>query len=218
MLMIVKAADDLPSLPAPSQRGELTWEIALLYPPQGEWTEAAYLALDAKTRCMIELSDGCLEFLPMPTLLHAFIARFLFEVFHKFVSSKKLGEVLLAPLPVHLWPGKYREPDLLFLRPERLLGSPKYPEGADLVLEVVSEGEKDRKRDFVEKPQDYAKAGVAEYWIVDPQEERITVLTLDGPAYRQHGVFRPGEQASSVLLPGFAVDVAAVFAAGKQAQ
>jgi Uma2 family endonuclease len=216
--MIVKAADDLQSLPRPSQPGELTWEIAMLYPQQGDWTEADYLALDAKTNRMIELSDGCLEFLPMPTFLHQFIVRFLFEAFHQFVSARKLGEVLFAPLPVHLWPGKYREPDLMFLRPERLRGGPKYPEGADLAVEVVSEDERDRKRDLVDKPQDYAKAGISEYWIVDPQEERITVFVLDGQTYRKHGVFAPGEQAASVLLPGFAVDVAAVFAAGKQAQ
>lgn len=216
--MIVKAADDLQALPRPSQRGEATWEIALLYPPQGAWTEAAYLALDSKTKCMIELSDGCLEFLPVPTLVHQFILQCLYEVFKAFIAGKQLGYVLLAPVPVHLWPGTYRQPDLFFLRPERLKGSPKYPNGADLVLEVVSEGDRDRQRDLVEKPQDYAKAGIAEYWIVDPQQLRVTVLVLDGQAYRQHGVFGPGQQATSALLAGFSVSVDVVFAAGKQGQ
>ena len=54
-----------------SRRGEPTWELALLFPFQGEWTESAYLALD--TNRLIELSDGCLEFLPMPTVLHQLI-------------------------------------------------------------------------------------------------------------------------------------------------
>jgi hypothetical protein len=62
-----------------------------------------------------------------------------------------------------------------------------------------------------------AVAGITEYWIVDPQEQRITVLTLDGQAYRLHGVFVPGERATSVLLPGLEVDVAAAFKAGQVA-
>jgi Uma2 family endonuclease len=53
------------------------------------------------------------------------------------------------------------------------------------------------------------------YQIVDPQERRIIVLTLDGDEYRVHGEFGPGETASSVLLPGFSVSVGAVLAAEK---
>ncbi len=88
---------------------------------------------------------------------------------------------------------------------------PRYPEGADLAMEVVSEGEEDRHRDLVIKRQEYATAGITEYWIVDPREPRITVLTLEGQAYRVHGIFTPGERATSILLPGFEVDVEAVF-------
>ena len=54
-----------------------------------------------------------------------------------------------------------------------------------------------------------------EYWIVDPPEETLTVLTLDGEGYVEHGVFGGGETATSVLLPGFAVDVTAVFDAAR---
>jgi Uma2 family endonuclease len=83
---------------------------------------------------------------------------------------------------------------------------------------VVSEGEENRERDLEIKRREYAKAGIAEYWIVDPQEQRITVLVLDGQTYRVHGVFAPGDQATSVLLPGFAVAVDAVFAAAGDEQ
>jgi Uma2 family endonuclease len=51
--------------------------------------------------------------------------------------------------------------------------------------------------------------------MVDPQEQQITVLTLEGQAYREHGVFGIGAQVSSVLLPGFTVSVDSVFAAGQ---
>jgi Uma2 family endonuclease len=52
---------------------------------------------------------------------------------------------------------------------------------------------------------------VPEYWIVNPQDETITVLTLAGGAYVEHGLFRRGDTATSLVLPGFSVSVDAVF-------
>lgn len=199
------------SLP-PSRRGDPAWGIARLFPLQGEWTEEAYLALD--TNQLIELSDGFLEFLAMPTILHQFIVQYLFKMLDAHVVAPIVGFVLLAPLPVRLWKGKIREPDIVYLRPERVRDRRKPPEGADLAMEVVSDSPEDRKRDLETKKREYAQARIAEYWIVDPRERRITVLTLEGSDYRVHGEFLPGMRATSVLLPGFAVDVAAVFAAG----
>jgi Uma2 family endonuclease len=82
-------------------------------------------------------------------------------------------------------------------------------------MEVVSPDEGSHERDYAEKRADYARRKIPEYWIVDPQTERITVLTLKGKQYRLHGEFAPGQQATSVLLAGFTVDVAATFAAGR---
>ena len=88
-----------------------------------------------------------------------------------------------------------------------------YWEGADLVMEVVSGGDDDRRRDLKTKREEYALAAIPEYWIVDPELGQITVLTLDGPTYAVHGEFKRGEQATSKLLPGFVVDVTSALAA-----
>jgi hypothetical protein len=50
---------------------------------------------------------------------------------------------------------------------------------------------------------------------VDPQLSQITVLRLDGERYVVHGEFKQGERATSALVGGFEVDVAATFAAGQ---
>jgi Uma2 family endonuclease len=197
----------------PSRLGDPTWEMALFYPRQGEWTEEQYLELD--TNHLVELSDGCLEFLPMPDLFHQGIVQYLWEVLKTFVVAGSLGEVFIAPVRVRLWPEKIREPDVMFFKRERILDRRQPPHGADLAMEVVSEGAENRKRDLKTKREEYARAGILEYWIIDPEEMRITVLTLDGPSYREHGVFGPGAAATSVLLPGFTVPVDAVFAAGE---
>jgi Uma2 family endonuclease len=205
-----------PEMPEPrlrSKRGEPTWEMAYFYPRQGEWTEAEYLALH--TNELIEFSDGCLEFLPVPTLIHHLVMLHLLDLLRPHVKSHASGLVLPAPLRVRLWSEKIREPDIVWLRPERIpLDRLRPPNGADLAVEIVSPGDENRRRDLVIKRDEYAQAGIDEYWIVDPEEQRIIVLIRNDQTYREHGVFRPGQQATSVLLPGFTVDVSATFAAG----
>jgi Uma2 family endonuclease len=213
MTPAIGAVPDVPTLPSASRKGEPTWEVALAYPRQGEWTEAEYLEL-AETR-FVELSDGCLEFLPMPVPFHQLIVKFLFQLLDMFVVARSAGTVLFAPLPVHLWEGKFREPDIVFLCPGRLTDPKRPPEGADLVIEVVSPDPDSRQRDLETKRTEYAQAGIREYWIVDPEERTVLVLTLAGTSYQEHGRFGGGATATSVLLPGFAVAVAAVFAAGQ---
>jgi Uma2 family endonuclease len=184
--------------------------VALLFPPQGSWTEDDYLELGSNR--LVELSDGCIEVLPMPTKVHQRIVRFLFLLLQQFVSANASGEVFFAPIPIRLGPRKYREPDVVYVRPER----PEHrgqPEGADLVIEVLSEGGENRRRDLQVKVTEYAQAGIPEYWLVDPEHQQITVLVLDGAEYRSHGTFGVVEAATSVLLPGLAVQVVDVFAA-----
>ena len=147
----------------------------------------------------------------MPTLLHQLVVKSLFLRLHDHVAQRGLGEVLLAPLPVQLTPRRFREPDIVFLRPARMKRLKGQPVGADLVAEVVSEGPENRNRDYEDKRREYAEAEIAEYWIVDPQERQVTVLTLDGEEYREHGVFRVGDTATSELLAGFQMAVGELF-------
>jgi len=83
--------------------------------------------------------------------------------------------------------------------------------GPDLVAEVVSAGAEDKARDHVVKRREYEEAGIPEYWIVDPFEETITVLVLDGPMYRELGVFARGSRATSATLESVFLDVSAVL-------
>ena len=117
---------------------------------------------------------------------------------------------MFAALRLQIREGKFREPDLMLLLdandPRR---ENRFWRGADLVIEVVSED--DPERDTVVKRADYAEGRVPEYWIVNPTDETITVLSLAGSDYVEHGVFRRGEAATSALLPEFNVKVSAVF-------
>lgn len=176
---------------------------------QGLWTEQQYIRLSEQTNRLIEFTDGVLEVLSMPTSKHQLIIGFLYRVLYALLEQRG-GIVTFAALPLQLRPGKYREPDVLLLLDRT---DPRYQDsswlGADLVMEVVSPG--DPKRDTQMKRRDYAEAGIPEYWIVNPLDETITVLTLQGTSYVEHGIFRRGQQASSVLLADLAVSADDVF-------
>src|SRR5688500_10919023 len=78
--------------------GEPVWEMALNYPYQGEWSEESYLTLDIGR--LVEFDNGSLEFLPVPTILHQRIFKYLLFLLDQFVVQHKLGEVIPAPFPV----------------------------------------------------------------------------------------------------------------------
>jgi Uma2 family endonuclease len=184
--------------------GEPAWPVALLFPPQGHWTEADYLALS--TNHLVEFSAGVVEVPEMPTDRHQAIVAFLFSRLLAFVSAGRLGTARFAPLPVRLWPGKFREPDVVFMRAEHedRITDP-YWGVPDLVMEVVSPGT--RRVDSVIKVKEYAEAGIPEFWLVDPETETITLYVLAGSVYEQRLVGRPGDTVGSMSLPGFEIPV-----------
>ena len=183
--------------------------VAQLYPPQGEWTEEDYFALPDTNR-YVELSEGRLIAPPHPTYSHQTALQNLFIKLHAFVEEHQLGIVRFAPLPVRLWPDKIRVPDIFFIATEHSDRIGEQSCGVpDLVIEVLSPSTlaTDRGEKFFE----YARSGVTEYWLADPDQERIEVYIVRGSVYELTERFKPGEAAFSQLLSGFEVSVDEVF-------
>jgi Uma2 family endonuclease len=197
-------------------------QLVELFPAPGDWTEEEYLWLTDRTNHLAEYCDGRIEILPMPTDFHQTISLKLLKILlHYFEPTG--GKVLYSPIRIRLFSGRFREPDLVVLAsaddPRR---ENRYWHGADLVMEIVSPD--DPARDLVTKRQEYAEAGIPEYWIVDPRSETITVLKLDASrpedldasqleekVYAEHGTFGRGATATSAHFDGLGVDVEALF-------
>lgn len=196
----------------PSANGEPAWEAAYLLPVQGSWNEEDFLKFH--TNRMAELVDGRLEILPMPTWLHQLILEYLFDAVRDHIREHKVGgKVLMAPLPTRLFERTIREPDLLYVQADHLPKDVRgYPNKIDLAIEIVSSGTEARQRDYIDKRADYAKAGVTEYWIVDPEELLVTVLTLSGTEYKVAQECHSGDVARSVLLSGLKISVDQIWA------
>jgi Uma2 family endonuclease len=171
-----------------------------------QWTPQAYFELGGAY--LVEYSRGNLEILPMPTMTHQRIASRLYDALRS--AAPRDGEVLFAGTRVKVGLDTYREPDVLYIPPEwKSDAQDEYVERVGLVIEVVSES--NRNHDLETKREEYASAGIPEYWIVDPQQSRISVLRFDGRAYAIHGEFGCGQTADSAFLKGFAVSVDEVF-------
>jgi Uma2 family endonuclease len=120
------------------------------------------------------------------------------------------ARVKLSPFKVFLNEKKYREPDVCYMRGVNAhRRNKKFWIGADLVVEVISESNRDH--DFQTKMIDYAAAGIPEYWIIDPEQSSVDIFRLAEGSYVQHGKFDIGTIATSPSLPGFSVDVAELF-------
>jgi Uma2 family endonuclease len=193
-----------------SEVGEPPWEIATLFPNQGQWSDNEYLRLE--TNKLVELNDGKLEVLSMPTELHQLIMLFLRDCLRDWAKPRSAGLALVAPLRVRLWEGKFREPDVVFMMSEHQdRRSNQFWDCADLVMEIVSDD--DPHRDLVDKRSEYARAGIPEYWIIDPRDRSIIVLTLPSneSQYQESGRYVNEQFAASVLLPDFLVSVTQAF-------
>ena len=203
------AASPATSVTAATSQAALDALLCDILPRQGRWSEESYLWLTDHGRRLVEFTDGRIEELPLPTFTHQAILSFLHALFRAWLRPRG-GVAVFSGLRMRIREGKFREPDVLLLRDRSdSRCQDRYWLGADLVAEVVSPDDPDR--DLVEKRVDYAEAGIAEYWIVDPRDETITVLVLEGGAYVEHAVHARGGVATSPLLEGFTADVAAVF-------
>jgi len=180
---------------------------ARAWPPQGKWTYEDYCRLPADG-WIYEVIEGELYMSPAPLTIHQWAKLKLASKFLNFTETHDAGRVLDAPTDV-LLPGLATpvQPDVIFVVKERLgIIKEERIEGApDIVVEVLSPSNwlVDRRKKF----EIYAKAGVREYWIVDPKARTIELFCLRGSTYTLIGKYGVGEIVRSEVLPGFEVKV-----------
>ena len=159
-----------------------------------------------------ELIDGELIMSPSPREAHQYADVELGATLHTFVKLRNLGRVYHAPFDVVLSDADVVQPDLLFVSRERLhIITENNIQGApDLAVEILSPSTSARDRGY--KRDLYAKHGVKEYWQVDTDAKRITVLSLNPDGnYDVVAVYGVGQTLSSPLLPGFALNLDEIF-------
>jgi Uma2 family endonuclease len=164
-------------------------------------------------RRMLELIEGEVFVTPAPKTIHQVAAGNLHFALRKFLEQRNLGRVLFAPYDVVFSEWTALEPDLLFVRRDRLsiLTEANARGAPDLVIEILSPS--NRVHDRVRKHRIYEEAGVPELWYVDPEDRTVEIINL-GPdrRYAVTARFSEAEAIVSKTLPGFSLMVDEVFA------
>ena len=159
---------------------------------------------------LAELIDGEIFTSAAPRVPHQGVILNLAVALKAFADRGAFGQVLLSPMDVHLPSGDIVEPDLIFVRRENLAIIQDWVRGVpDLLVEVLSPSHPER--DLIVKRELYARNGVGEYWIVDPDDRSVQILKLSGNRYEPAG-YRKGRQALVTdLLPGLTLAVESLF-------
>jgi len=174
-----------------------------------KFTYKDYLQLPEDKR--YELIEGEFFMVPSPSYLHQTISKKLFRALDDYVRSNSLGEVLYAPLDVVLSKENLLQPDILLISKERFnIITEKNIQGPpDLVIEILSSATAERDKGLKQKL--YAKFGVQEYWLVDPEEKTIEVMTLAEEGFESAAIYKEEATLKSPLLKGISIDVGEIF-------
>ena len=165
---------------------------------EGGLTYDDYASLDDGNR--YELVDGRLELMsPGPSLTHQLVS---YEVQRNIARTCEKDYVILyAPVDLILSDSEVRQPDILLVRRDRMhILSKRGVEGApDLVVEIVSPSTV--KRDKLDKLRTYARYGITEYWIIDPEMGVLEQFMLQGERYEIENIFQGDDLVASPNIP-----------------
>jgi Uma2 family endonuclease len=194
----------LPRLPAREQD----------WPAQGEWTYEDYKRLPDDGR-RYEIIEGVLYVIAAPNFDHQYTVGEIFAALRTYVRERQLGIVISAPFEIHLPDiAQPVQPDVLFIAAERAPrpGAEGFTGAPDLIVEVLSQST--ARTDRLVKFGAYERAGVREYWLVDPRTHSVEVYSLsEESTYEMAGQYTPGETVASTVLGDLALPVNDLFVA-----
>jgi len=156
-----------------------------------------------------DLIEGVFVMASPASFDHASVQQFLITTLSNYVSARKSGVVLGENAAYRLNDDNVYQPDVSFLSNARLyLAGEVYVQGApDLAVEVISPSS--RRYDAFEKRINYARAGVREYWLVDPIERSVAIYTLEGDQFVRAP--QPDNQLHSHVLAGYWLQLDWIF-------
>ncbi|WP_052329855.1 Uma2 family endonuclease [Thermicanus aegyptius] len=149
------------------------------------------------------------DFLSSPKYVHQKLLSNLHLAFHSACGSE--GEILLAPLDVHFDEENIVQPDLIYIRRERMeIIRDGYIFGVpDLVVEIMSEST--GKRDKTIKKKLYERFGVKEYWVVDPVYRLVEQFVLDNGRYLLEAILTEQDRLNARTVHCLTLDLKEIF-------
>ena len=184
----------------PNSRGvKLTYDDFVLFPDDG---------------LRHELIDGEHYVTPSPNTRHQQVLLNLTMLIEQRLRDERTGRMFFAPFDVVFSRFDVVEPDLLYMsnaRAAQILTAANVQGVPELVVEIGSPGT--RRRDETIKRTLYERAGVSEYWVVDPELDIVRVYRRDGERFARPRELsaEAGDVLTSQLLPGLALALQTIF-------
>lgn len=189
--------------------------VSVVSKPKTDQTETYtyedYLTWDGPERW--ELIDGVPYLLASPVPEHQQVAIQLGAEFAMYLRGKEC-RAFIAPMDLtfeeNQQTNKVIQPDLFVMCGE--YGSNKRITGIPaLIVEILSPST--AKHDLIRKLNLYQKAGVKEYWVVDPEEKNINIYLHDGAVLRwTEQEYKPDDKLSPSMFPDLVIGVSVIFA------
>ncbi len=160
-----------------------------------------------------EIIEGELFVSRSPGIPHQIVSDNLLVLLRNFLKLNPIGTAISVPGLI-LSEKSGVIPDLVYFSNEsrqRVRTGDRLTSAPDLVVEILSKGAENTRRDRVVKRELYAKHGVAEYWIIDCQNRAIEIYRLHGRSLELDTIFENEDEVSTAALPGFACSVKEIF-------
>ena len=163
-----------------------------------------------------ELIDGEHYVTPSPNRKHQRVSGNIHLLIGAWLEERPVGQLFYAPFDVVFSRFDVVEPDLLYMSNERaatVLTAANVQGTPELVIEIGSPGT--RKRDETIKRRLYERAGVSEYWVVDPELDVVRVYQREGETFARPVELsaEAGDVLTTTLLSGLELPLARVFRA-----
>ena len=170
-------------------------------------------AMPAEDGNRYEIIEGELFVSCSPGLTHQIVSDNLITLLRNFLKVNRIGTAVSTPgLVLSQYSGVI--PDLVYFSNEsreRVRSGERLRSAPDVVIEILSKGVENTRRDRIIKRQLYATHGVPEYWIIDCQRRAVEIYRLDGHSLELATVIEGDDEFTTNSLPGFACAVSDIF-------
>lgn len=160
-----------------------------------------------------EVIEGELFVSRSPGLTHQIVSDNILVLLRNFLRLHPLGVAVSTPgLILSQYSGVI--PDIVFFSNpsrDRVVSGERLVSAPDLVIEILSRGSENVRRDRIAKRQLYSKHGVPEYWIVDRHDRVVEIYRLNGALLELAATLRDNEEVSTPALPGFSCLTSEIF-------
>lgn len=158
-----------------------------------------------------ELIDGYIYYMAPPSRKHQKLVHFLDRTIGNYIQSKNgVCEVYPAPFAVFLNENDktYVEPDISVICDKNKLTDKGCHGAPDWIIEIVSSSSK--RLDYSIKLFKYRSSGVREYWIVDPDKNRITVWNFEEASMESIEEYSLSDRVRTNICEGFEIDFSTI--------